>query len=69
MKNKESDMTGQQKYSGDKGTSSAEREKPAEKETEDLGDDTCRCKEVSKKTIPQMLKLMLSDLAFWKKGH
>jgi len=27
----------------------------------------CRCKEVSKKTLPEMIKLMISDLAFWKK--
>jgi hypothetical protein len=62
-------MTGHQKYSGDKGTSSAGRGKPAEQKAEDAGNDSCRCKEVSKKTIPQLLKLMLSDLAFWKKAH
>ena len=27
----------------------------------------CRCKEVSKKTLPEMIKLMVDDLAFWKK--
>lgn len=62
-------MTGHQSYSGDKSKSSAEREKPAEREAGDVGEDSCRCKEVSKKTIPQMLKLMLNDLAFWKKVH
>ena len=30
-------------------------------------DIVCRCKEVSKKTFPEMVKLMISDLAFWKK--
>jgi hypothetical protein len=30
-------------------------------------DIICRCKEVSKKTFPEMVKLMISDLAFWKK--
>jgi len=31
------------------------------------GED-CRCKEVSKKTVPELLKVMVRDLAFWKKG-
>ena len=31
-------------------------------------DDTCRCKEVSKMTPQELLKLMISDLAFWKKA-
>jgi hypothetical protein len=31
-------------------------------------DDTCRCKEASKMSPGQLLKLMMSDLAFWKKG-
>jgi hypothetical protein len=31
-------------------------------------EDSCRCKEVAKKTLPEMLKLMVSDLAFWKKS-
>ena len=30
-------------------------------------DDNCRCKEVSKKSVPEMFRLMLDDLAFWKK--
>jgi hypothetical protein len=60
-------MTARQRYSDDKDKSSAQREKPAEREAEDVSEDTCRCKEVSKKTFPEMLKLMLSDLAFWKK--
>jgi hypothetical protein len=30
-------------------------------------EDSCRCKEVSKKTFPEMLRLMLNDLAFWKR--
>jgi len=32
------------------------------------GREDCRCKEVSKKTLPEMLKLAISDLTFWKKG-
>lgn len=34
----------------------------------ETAEDSCRCKEVSKKTVPEMLKLMMSDLAFWKKS-
>jgi hypothetical protein len=29
--------------------------------------DTCRCQETSKMTPKQLLGLMMSDLAFWKK--
>ncbi|HUL00863.1 MAG TPA: hypothetical protein VLX29_08420 [Nitrospirota bacterium] len=32
-------------------------------------DDTCRCKEASEMTPGQLLKLMLNDLSFWKKGQ
>ncbi len=56
-----------ERNSGGRGKSAMEKGKPAERKMEDVGEDSCRCKEVSKKTIPQMLKLMLSDLAFWKK--
>jgi hypothetical protein len=31
-------------------------------------DDACRCKETSKMTPRELLKLMMSDLAFWKKA-
>ncbi len=40
-----------------------EKEKPAEQEAE----EGCRCKEASKKTPLELLKLMISDLSFWKK--
>ena len=30
-------------------------------------DDSCRCKEVARKTPQELLKLMISDLAFWRK--
>ncbi len=30
-------------------------------------EDTCRCKETSKMTPRELLMLMMSDLAFWKK--
>jgi len=34
----------------------------------EVGEDDCRCKEVSKKTVPELLRVMISDLAFWKKS-
>ena len=49
-----------------------EKKKLREMEEEKISEGgNCRCEEVSKKTLPEMLKLMLSDLAFWKKakGH
>jgi hypothetical protein len=30
-------------------------------------DDSCRCKETSEMTPRELLKLMMKDLAFWKK--
>ncbi len=30
-------------------------------------DDACRCKEASGMTPRELIKLMISDLAFWKK--
>lgn len=41
--------------------------KLAEHKTDDTGEDACRCKEVSKKTPMELLKLMINDLAIWKK--
>lgn len=29
--------------------------------------ESCRCKEVSKKSISELLKVAVSDLSFWKK--
>jgi len=31
-------------------------------------DGTCRCKETSEMTPRELLKLMVSDLSFWKKA-
>ena len=31
-------------------------------------DDACRCKEASEMTPRELLRLMMSDLAFWKKA-
>jgi len=58
-------MTEQQQHSDDKANRAGRKEGPGE--TGDASEDSCRCKEVSKKTIPEMFRLMISDLAFWKK--
>ena len=42
-------------------------EKAAESQGEMGKDDACRCKEASQMSPSQLLKLMVSDLAFWKK--
>ena len=38
-----------------------------EKAVETHEEDDCRCKEASKMSPGRLLKLMVSDLAFWKK--
>jgi hypothetical protein len=44
------------------------RDKPVKKGRTDENDqNACRCREVSKKSLPELLKLMAGDLAFWKK--
>jgi hypothetical protein len=43
------------------------RKKNGEKQAGVAGDDACRCKEASKMTPRELLGLMMSDLAFWKK--
>ena len=42
-------------------------EKAAESQAGADKDDACRCKEASEMSPGQLFKLMLSDLAFWKK--
>lgn len=41
---------------------------PAESKAGVSKDDACRCKEASEKTPRELLRLMISDLAFWKKA-
>jgi hypothetical protein len=41
--------------------------KPAEAKVGAGKDDACRCKETSQMTPRELLKLMMNDLAFWKK--
>jgi len=42
-------------------------EKAAESQAGSDKDDACRCKAASEMTPGQLFKLMVSDLAFWKK--
>lgn len=42
--------------------------KPADRQTGTGKDDDCRCKEASEMKPRGLLKLMISDLAFWKKA-
>jgi hypothetical protein len=59
-------MANRQPKSTSDDTKSAEKARHQEGKTD--GED-CRCKEVSKKTVPELLKVMIRDLAFWKKGR
>jgi hypothetical protein len=47
---------------------SGKDEKDAVSEAGADKDDACRCKEASEMTPGQLFKLMVSDLAFWKKA-
>ena len=49
--------------------SHANNKEVEERKPIDSPDDNCRCKEVSEKTFPEMFKLMISDLSFWKKTN
>ncbi len=44
-----------------------EKKKQAAEGTTMPADDACRCKEVSEMKPRQLLRLMMGDLAFWKK--
>ncbi len=45
----------------------AERVVPEKKTAPRAEDDVCRCKQTSKMTPRELLKLMMGDLAFWKR--
>jgi len=47
--------------------SQGNEKKPAEAQKEVGKDDACRCKETSQMTPRELLKLMMNDLAFWRK--
>jgi hypothetical protein len=44
-----------------------QKRKFSEQEAKEGTEESCRCKEVAKKTPFEMLRLMINDLAFWKK--
>jgi len=60
-------MTQHQRQSDSADKRPVDREKSGKLKTGEGDEIICRCKEVSKKTFPEMLKLMLNDLVFWKK--
>ena len=45
----------------------SEKDGTEERKATDSPENNCRCKEVSEKTLPEMFRLMISDLSFWKK--
>jgi hypothetical protein len=65
VKQEESMVIGYQKTVHPSGPEK-ERE-PAESHAGEGKDGTCRCKEASEMTPRELLRLMFSDLAFWKK--
>ncbi|MGD0283524.1 MAG: hypothetical protein ABSB95_14305 [Dissulfurispiraceae bacterium] len=60
-------MKQSQNPSGFSGKQPQEKEEPSGQ----VAEDSCRCKEASKKTPLELLKLMIDDMAFWKtkQGH
>jgi len=43
-------------------------ERPATEAAGLKDEESCRCKEVSKKSMSELLKVAISDLSFWKKS-
>ncbi len=60
-------MTRQTRQYEDSDKKAPEHENTGNRETLEESKIICRCEEVSKKTLLEMIKLMISDLAFWKK--
>ena len=48
-------------------SSHADQNTSEEREKGKSAAEGCRCKEVSEKTFPDMFRLMIRDLSFWKK--
>jgi len=46
-----------------------EGQTPSGNESGEAREDHCRCKEVSKMRPAEMLKLVIGDLAFWRKAR
>ena len=62
-------MTKQQKRSAGSDKKPMGKGKPEERKAGESGEESFRCQEVSKKTVPELLKIMVSDLTFWKKRN
>ena len=60
-------MKQRQQQTAGSGKRPPEKEGPSECKVEESSEDSCRCKEVAKKTPAELLKLMIRDLAFRKK--
>ncbi len=67
MKTEEHGMITRYHSTDDPDGQEKEKKNP-EKQAKSVSDDTCRCKEASDMTPRQLLGLMISDLAFWKKA-
>ena len=61
-------MVTRHKETGHPADGQGNKMKPAKTQVGAGKDDACRCKETSQMTPRELLKLMLNDLAFWKKG-
>ena len=59
-------MKGKEQSAGSGNKPEGKKKTPEEK-AEESGEANCRCKAVAKKTPGELFKLMVSDLAFWKK--
>jgi len=61
-------MKKSKKPSAGPGKGILKEEKFLKKEVKEGNEESCRCKEVAKKTPREMLRLMINDMAFWKKN-
>lgn len=61
-------MTKYKEPSAGSGKEIIKKGKFSEQEVKKGTEENCRCKEVAKKTPREMLRFMIRDIAFWKKG-
>jgi hypothetical protein len=67
-------MQGTHETAGESNKAEARKEPPArgkagEPEHHHPPGEECRCKEAAEKSLPEILKTMVRDLAFWKKDR
>ena len=60
-------MTEDQRHSDEPEKTTLEKKDAGGQQAKQEDETICRCKEVSKKTLPEMFMLMIGDLAFWKR--